>query len=165
LRGIMQLKEELKQRLSYFSYLTMSGEINISYKSYNALIISDSEIIGSIKSYAKMLSIKYPRFKIQLDTGISETAIKIFAYRTILMNGSFLEEMRTNLEGLLSNIYDLNELQAKLTISGYIDSYKGRHAYVYLNNERKVKYEMTQFTPNSSFLSKVNFVLNRTCDD
>lgn len=165
LRDIMQLKEELKQGLLSFSYLTMSGEINISCKSYNALIISDSEIIGSMKSCAKALNDRYPKFKIQLETGMSEISIRIFAYRTILLNSSFLEEMRTNLAGLLSSIYGNNGLQAKLNISGYIDSYRGRQEYIYLNNEREVKYEVTRFTRNESFMSKVYFVLNRNNDE
>jgi hypothetical protein len=165
LLDFMQLKNLLKQKLMDFSYLTMSGEINVSCKSYNAIIINDSGLISRMKSYVKALNDRYPKLKIQLQTGISEISIKVFAYRKMLMNNCFLEEMRINLAGLLISIYENNDLQAKLNIRGFIDSYRGRKSFIFMNNEQEVKYEVIQFEPNNSIISKMNFFINRKCDD
>ncbi len=163
MRPIGEIKDELRLKLKNFSYVTLSGEINISRKQLNAPVFSESGLIANIKACAAALSGQYPRFKVTVDAGINEITVKIFALRAVQTNGAFLEELRVNLEGLLSSIYDGDDdLQARLHIMGYIDSFRSRQDYVYLNNQRAVKYEITSVTANESLASKVNFIVNKT---
>ncbi len=156
--------KNLSQKLINYSYITLSGEINIISIDYRKPIINEIQIIDNIREYSKTLQNIYPKFIIKVETGMSEATLSIFTYKSTNMRAHFLDELKINLEGLLNQIYNLNDVEVNLKMSGYIDSYRGRYSYIYLNSKREVAYKITSFTTNSNFISKMKFIIKRTSE-
>ncbi|HHV95670.1 MAG TPA: hypothetical protein GXX37_04215 [Clostridiaceae bacterium] len=163
----MTFFEETIQRIKIFlmnlNIITLSGEITISFKDLNAIITAYSDLyMSSIRDIAKKFNNMYPKFKVESAVGLSEISIKIFVFRYINTDETFLDRLRMALEGLLKDIYSLEnlspwKLNVRLNLYGTMEYLNSQDNFRFLNKNETVKYIITDSIQKKGFINKIRF--------
>lgn len=152
-----ELFTNFKLLISNFSYITLSGEINISNNHYEVLITTNAETVEKIKKTSGRFKNTYPKFKVDVVQGISDITLKLFVYRFANTHSDFLDELQYNLSVLLADINFNGDCKIKLNIFGSIDSFNGRCDFRYLNNEQEVRYKIVNSVIFEGLFTKFKF--------
>jgi hypothetical protein len=132
----------LKNQITRVKRLTISGEINIGTSTGFEGNIGEIEqglaaIIEAIKKDNSFL-------KVQCKRELYELTVKIFAYRKLFIDRSFLESMRHHLQSLTDYICHFDGLKLRLNVYGEIYSLTKNDKFRYLNKQDEVIFLNTE---------------------
>lgn len=66
--------------------IVLSGEINMFIKTIGEPILRDDELFDTINSYTESMSCKYSFLEFEVEKGLHEISIKMFAYNQRFRN-------------------------------------------------------------------------------
>jgi hypothetical protein len=123
--------------------LTISGEVSIGTNSHFTGNIT--EIQNFLNTIVDTLRKDNPQLKIQSKRELYEFSIKIFAYRKLMMDHSFLENLRRRFQSLLDYGADFDGLTIRLNIYGELNSLIQSEKFRYVNKQSEVVFMNNQF--------------------
>jgi hypothetical protein len=153
--GLKKLVNFFKDLLIKVKQLTISGEINIG---------TNSRFTGNIDEVGRYLAaitetIKKDNYflNVQLKKDLYELNIKIFAYHKIIIDRSFLEDLRRQFQSLLDYGANFEGLTFRLNVYGELGSLAGKEKFRYVNKQAEVVFLNNESPFRERLLKKLSF--------
>lgn len=124
--------------------LSLSGEITICNKSNTQLLTLLDEERVVIHSYMDALQKRFPFLSVSCNENLVEISIKMFAYEKYMSRENFLEELRSELAGIISTINEGERFQCRLSVSGILADRNKKSKFIMLSKQSLVEYKIVQ---------------------
>lgn len=123
-------------KLTKVKRLTISGDISIGT---NTRFTGNIDEIGRfLTAITETIQKDNPFLKVQLKKDLYELNLKIFAFRKIIIDRWFLENLRRQFQALTDYSAGFDGLTLRLNVYGELHSVTKREKFRYINNQSEV---------------------------